>query len=150
MDFGIARAQFEGNLTKTGTLMGTPHYLPPEQPLGKPVDGRSDIYSLGVLFYEMLAGRPPFHDENSVTLIFKHINEPPPPLIEKVPELVPELCDIVHKMMEKLPESRFQNAFEVEEALESLTSILSLPDTVWTQEYSRGSEKYGTIIDPGS
>src|SRR5262249_27789843 len=71
IDFGIARLQYEGNLTKTGTLMGTPHYLPPEQPLGKPVDGRSDIYSLGIMFYEMLAGKPPFHDENSVTLIFK-------------------------------------------------------------------------------
>ena len=71
MDFGIARVQFEGNLTKTGTLMGTPHYLPPEQPLGRPVDGRSDIYSLGIMFYEMLAGSPPFHDENSVTLNFQ-------------------------------------------------------------------------------
>ena len=127
MDFGIARAQFEGNLTKTGTLMGTPHYLPPEQPLGKPVDGRSDIYSLGILFYEMLAGRPPFHDESSVTLIFKHINEPPPPLIMKVPELVPELCEVVHKMIEKLPENRYQNAMEVEEALNSLSAIYPAP-----------------------
>src|SRR5262245_11037345 len=127
MDFGIARAQFEGNLTKTGTLMGTPHYLPPEQPLGKPVDGRSDIYSLGILFYEMLAGRPPFHDENSVSLIFKHINEPPAPLIEKVPELVPELCAIVHKMIEKLPENRYQNALEVQEALEGMSAIYPFP-----------------------
>lgn len=129
MDFGIARAtaQFEGNLTKTGTLMGTPHYLPPEQPLGKPVDGRSDIYSLGILFYEMLAGRPPFHDESSVSLIFKHINEPPPPLIQKVPELVPELCEVVHKMIEKLPENRYQNASEVEEALNSLSAIYPVP-----------------------
>ena len=75
MDFGVARVQFEGNLTKTGTLMGTPHYLPPELPLGKKVDGRSDIYSLGIMLYEMISGRPPFHDENSVALIFKHINE---------------------------------------------------------------------------
>lgn len=120
MDFGIARLQYEGNLTKTGTLMGTPHYLPPEQPLGKPVDGRSDIYSLGIMFYEMLAGKPPFHDENSVTLIFKHINEPPPQLQELVPELDADLCNVVHTMIEKLPEARYQTAGEVVLALETL------------------------------
>lgn len=127
MDFGIARVQFEGNLTKTGTLMGTPHYLPPEQPLGRPVDGRSDIYSLGIMFYEMLAGRPPFHDENSVTLIFKHINEAPPPLLELNPELAPELCAIVHKMIEKLPENRYQSAAEVVEALDALNEVYPMP-----------------------
>jgi serine/threonine protein kinase len=127
MDFGIARVQFEGNLTKTGTLMGTPHYLPPEQPLGRPVDGRSDIYSLGIMFYEMLAGRPPFHDENSVTLIFKHINEAPPELIELNPELAPELCAVVHKMIEKLPENRHQSAAEVVEALDGLAEVYPMP-----------------------
>ena len=123
MDFGIARVQFEGNLTKTGTLMGTPHYLPPEQPLGRPVDGRSDTYSLGIMFYEMLAGRPPFHDENSVTLIFKHINEAPPPLLDTNPELAPELCSVVHKMIEKLPENRHQTASEVVDALDALSDL---------------------------
>lgn len=129
MDFGIARVQFEGNLTKTGTLMGTPHYLPPEQPLGKPVDGRSDIYSLGILFYEMLAGRPPFHDENSVALIFKHINEPPPPIASMVPELAPELCEIVHRMLQKQPEDRYQSGSEVVEALDHLSGIYPTPAT---------------------
>lgn len=127
MDFGIARVQFEGNLTKTGTLMGTPHYLPPEQPLGRPVDGRSDIYSLGIMFYEMLAGRPPFHDENSVTLIFKHINEAPPDLLELNPELAPELGAVVHKMIEKLPENRYQSAAEVVEALDALNEVYPVP-----------------------
>lgn len=127
MDFGIARVQFEGNLTKTGTLMGTPHYLPPEQPLGKPVDGRSDIYSLGIMFYEMLAGHPPFNDENSVTLIFKHINEAPPPLKDQVPDLAPELCDVVHKMIEKLQENRYQSAAEVVDALDNLAGIYPAP-----------------------
>src|SRR5262245_14236152 len=127
MDFGIARVQLESNLTKTGTLMGTPHYLPPEQPLGKAVDGRSDIYSLGIMFYEMLAGRPPFHDENSVTLIFKHINEPPPPLKDFVPDLAQELCDVVHRMIEKLPESRYQSANEVVEALDAVSGLYPQP-----------------------
>ena len=123
MDFGVARVQFEGGLTKTGTLMGTPHYLPPELPLGKKVDGRSDIYSLGIMLYEMLAGRPPYHDENSVALIFKHINEPPDPLKEVVPELDEGLCKVVHKMIEKAPENRYQTAGEVSDALLEFSAL---------------------------
>ncbi len=142
MDFGIARVQFEGNLTKTGTLMGTPHYLPPEQPLGRPVDGRSDTYSLGIMFYEMLAGRPPFHDENSVTLIFKHINEAPPPLGDANPELAPELCAIVHKMIEKLPENRFQTTAEVVEALDGISDVYPMnTPTAGRQRTSGGTTR---------
>jgi TonB family protein len=112
---------YEANLTKTGTLMGTPHYLAPEQPLGKVVDGRSDIYSLGIVFYEMLAGRPPFHDENSITVIFKHINETPVQLQTLVPDLDPELCKLVHKMIAKEPEQRYQTAGYVADELELLS-----------------------------
>src|SRR5262249_6644059 len=120
MDFGVARVAYEANLTKTGTLMGTPHYLAPEQPLGKVVDGRSDIYSLGIVFYEMLAGRPPFHDENSITVIFKHINETPAQLQTIDPELDPDLCKLVHKMIAKEPEQRYQTAGYVADELELL------------------------------
>ncbi len=123
MDFGIARMAFVGQLTRTGTLMGTPHYLPPEQPLGKPVDGRSDLYSLGIMFYEMLAGKVPFHDDAAIALIYKHINEQPPPLKSVTPELDPQLTAIVHKMIEKLPENRFQSAHDLYEALEALAEI---------------------------
>jgi serine/threonine protein kinase len=123
MDFGIARMAFVGQLTRTGTLMGTPHYLPPEQPLGKPVDGRSDIYSLGIMFYEMLAGRVPFHDDAAIALIYKHINETPPPLTSIAPELAPQLAAIVHKMIEKQQENRFQSAHDLYEALEDLYEI---------------------------
>jgi TonB family protein len=138
MDFGVARVQYEGNLTKTGTLLGTPHYLAPEQPLGKPIDGRSDIYSLGIMFYEMLVGRPPFHDENSITLIFKHINEPPLPLNAQVPDLDPELCFIVHKMIEKAPENRFQTAGEVVESLHKLQDIYPIPTATGGRRTSPG------------
>ena len=123
MDFGIARMAFVGQLTRTGTLMGTPHYLPPEQPLGKTVDGRSDIYSLGIMFYEMLAGRVPFHDEAAIALIYKHINEQPPPLKDLAPELATELTQIVHKMIEKSPDNRHQSAHELYDALESLSTL---------------------------
>lgn len=138
MDFGVARVQYEGNLTKTGTLLGTPHYLAPEQPLGKPIDGRSDIYSLGIMLYEMLAGRPPFHDENSITLIFKHINEPPQPLNALVPELDPELCFIVHKMIEKSPENRYQTASEVADALHKMRDIYPAPVLASSRRTSPG------------
>lgn len=130
MDFGVARVQFEGNLTRTGTLLGTPHYLAPEQPLGKPVDGRSDIYSLGIMFYEMLAGRPPFEDENSISVIFKHINEPPTPLNVWAPDLPAEIYTIVQKMIEKLPKNRYQVAGEVAEALAPLAALYPAPAPV--------------------
>lgn len=168
MDFGIARVQFEGNLTKTGTLMGTPNYLPPEQPLGKRVDGRSDIYSLGIVFYEMLVGRPPFNDENSVSLIFKHINEVPPRLEDLNPDLHPDLCSVVYRMIEKLPESRYQSAMDVVEALDPLVAIyppatpsrrssgsggknteqlLSLArENLQQQKFDRAIEIYGTVL----
>jgi serine/threonine protein kinase len=146
MDFGVARVQFEANLTKTGTLMGTPHYLPPELPLGKRVDGRSDIYSLGILLYEMLCGRPPFHDENSVALIFKHINDAPDPLNEIVPELAPELCMIVHKMIEKLPENRYQTAGEVVDALQDLTSIYPPITTAGRRSTPTGSRNTEKLL----
>ncbi len=144
MDFGIARMAFVGQLTRTGTLMGTPHYLPPEQPLGKTVDGRSDIYSLGIMFYEMLAGRVPFHDDAAIALIYKHINEPPPPLKDLAPELATELTQVVHKMIEKSPENRHQSAHELYDSLESLSTIYptrSTPSRRSTPGIAKDTEK---------
>lgn len=134
MDFGVARVQFEGNLTRTGTILGTPHYLPPEQPLGKPVDGRSDIYSLGIMFYEMLSGRLPFQDDNSISLIFKHINEIPPPIHTIVPDLHPELANLLHKMIEKNPDNRFQHAGEIVDALQGMSGLYPAPTPVPTRK----------------
>ena len=134
MDFGVARVQFEGNLTRTGTILGTPHYLPPEQPLGKPVDGRSDIYSLGIMFYEMLSGRLPFQDDNSISLIFKHINEVPPPIHTIVPDLHPELAKLLHKMIEKNPDNRFQHAGEIADALQGMSGLYPAPTPVPTRK----------------
>ncbi|MCI0448044.1 serine/threonine protein kinase, partial [bacterium] len=130
MDFGVARIQVEGNLTKTGTVLGTPHYLPPEQPLGKPVDARSDIYSLGIMFYEMLSGQLPFHDENAVAVLFKHINEPPQPLNTIVSDINPDLAALVHRMIEKDPPKRPQSAGEVAEVLHALSAIYPPPTPI--------------------
>jgi TonB family protein len=138
MDFGVARVQVEGNLTKTGTVLGTPHYLPPEQPLGKPVDARSDIYSLGIMFYEMLSGQLPFHDENAVAVLFKHINEPPQPLPTLVPDLNPDLVALVHRMIEKDPTKRPQSAGEVAEVLHALAGIYPPPTPIAVRKSTPG------------
>jgi TonB family protein len=138
MDFGVARVQFEGNLTKTGTVLGTPHYLPPEQPLGKPTDARSDIYSLGIMFYEMLAGKLPFTDENAVAVLFKHINEPAEPLSATLPDIHPELEALVHKMIAKDAKDRPQSAGEVVEALQMLSSIYPAPTPVAVKKSTPG------------
>src|SRR4051812_10096959 len=79
-DFGIARAaNTQENLTQTGAVMGTATYFSPEQAQGLPVDPRSDVYSLGVVLYEMVTGQPPFSGDNPVTVAYKHVREEPPP-----------------------------------------------------------------------
>lgn len=116
-DFGIAKAKFASKMTATGTLIGTPHYMSPEQLKGQAVDGRSDIYSLGIMFYEMLTGRVPFEGEDTYSIGLKHIQEPPvPPLTlnNKIPRPV---NNVILSMLAKTGDARFQSAEEVAEAL---------------------------------
>src|SRR5262249_297295 len=108
------------------------------------VDGRSDIYSLGIMFFEMLAGKVPFHDDAPIALVYKHINEPAPLLRELAPELAPELCDIVHRMIEKQPEKRYQLAGEVVEALDGLAAIYPPRTTPSTGRKSSGEGAQNT------
>src|SRR5204863_3181074 len=77
MDFGIARATSSESLTQTATVLGTATYFSPEQAQGEPVDARSDVYSLGIVLYEMLTGRPPFNGDSAVTVAYKHVREQP-------------------------------------------------------------------------
>ncbi|HEV8510308.1 MAG TPA: serine/threonine-protein kinase [Gemmatimonadales bacterium] len=121
-DFGIAKAASGGKLTGTGMSIGTPHYMSPEQAKAQPLDGRSDIYSLGVVAYQSLTGGVPFDGEDSFSIGYKHIMEeiPAPPLdnLEKR-----QLFEIVKKMMAKLPEQRFQSGEELIGVLESGRSM---------------------------
>ena len=87
-DFGIARALGEAKMTRTGEVMGTAQYLPPEAALGHHVDGQADLYSLAVVAYEALTGRRPFQADSAVTLAMKHVNEPPPPLSTNTPAAI--------------------------------------------------------------
>ncbi|MEZ5177302.1 MAG: Stk1 family PASTA domain-containing Ser/Thr kinase [Acidimicrobiales bacterium] len=115
-DFGIARAMTsssEENLTQTGSVMGTATYFSPEQAQGKPVDPRSDLYSLGVVLYEMASGRPPFSADSPVAIAYKHVQEPLPPLHEKVPGVPRGYEAVTNKALAKDPDRRYQDAAEL-------------------------------------
>src|SRR6267143_600095 len=116
-DFGIAKAATGGKLTGTGMAIGTPHYMSPEQARAQALDGRSDIYSLGVVAYQCLTGSVPFDGEDSFSIGYKHIMEevPLPPLETHDKRT---LFEIVRKMMAKVPDQRFQNADELVAVLE--------------------------------
>jgi serine/threonine protein kinase len=117
-DFGIAKALYEtSQLTRTGTSIGTPDYMAPEQIEGKPVDGRTDIYSLGIVLYELLSGRVPFRASTPVALLYKQINDPPPPLRSLNVEVPSWLEAVLDKALAKRPQDRFQQASEFAQAL---------------------------------
>jgi outer membrane protein assembly factor BamB/predicted Ser/Thr protein kinase len=109
VDFGVAWWDEAPSLTTTGTIVGTPLYMSPEQLLGKTLDGRSDLYSLGIIFYEMLAGRPPFGGEaaNTPAVIQQQLYLPPPPLLELAPATPQTVSDAIEKVLNKMPEERF-------------------------------------------
>lgn len=106
-DFGIAKVQEAQNLTATGTAIGTPHYMSPEQFHNKAVTGASDQYSLGVVLYEMLSGKKPFDGGTYAEIITQHLFEAPPDITTIVPDLPPHVNDVVKKMMAKDPNDRF-------------------------------------------
>jgi serine/threonine protein kinase len=126
LDFGIAKVPLEGGsqpLTQIGTIFGTPHYMSPEQGQGQTVDVRSDLYSLGVIAYEMLAGKLPFDADDLVVLIARHITEAPPPLPQAIPESVRAL---VAELLEKLPERRLQSAAQLVARIDRLLADPSI------------------------
>ncbi len=117
-DFGIAKAATGGKLTGTGMSIGTPHYMSPEQARAQPLDGRSDVYSLGVVAYQCLTGHVPFDGEDSFSIGYKHIMEelPLPPL-ESYDQRT--LFEVIKKMMAKASDDRFQTAEDLVQALEA-------------------------------
>jgi serine/threonine-protein kinase len=113
-DFGIARAaNTEENLTQTGAVMGTATYFSPEQAQGASVDARSDIYSLGVVLYELVTGRPPFSGDNPVTIAYKHVREDPVPPRSRNPGVPVAFENIIMQAMAKDPDDRYQTAEEL-------------------------------------
>ncbi|CAG0935067.1 eukaryotic-like serine/threonine-protein kinase [Thermoflexales bacterium] len=129
MDFGLAKMMTStSNITASGTGVGTPDYMSPEQAQGMPVDQRADIYSLGVVVYQMLTGDVPFHAETPMAVMLKQIVEPPPPLRLKNPDISPEIEQVALKALAKAREGRYTHALEFAEAYEfALDSAATLP-----------------------
>ena len=124
MDFGIARVSEmqagASGLTTAGTVMGTPDYIPPEQAQGNPADFRSDIYSLGVVLFEIFTGAMPFSGDTVMAVVLGHIQKPPPPPRTLNPKLPPELEAIILRCLEKQPDRRYQSVGEI---LKDLTEV---------------------------
>jgi eukaryotic-like serine/threonine-protein kinase len=115
IDFGLSKdAALALDVTDTGTIFGTPHYMSPEQGHGEPLDVRSDLYSLGVILYEMLCGAKPFRAENPMAIVYKHRKEPVPQLPEQFHAVQP----VLERLLAKLPEERFADAASAADALE--------------------------------
>jgi serine/threonine-protein kinase len=130
-DFGIARLTDDtgvgGTATKTGTTVGTPQYMSPEQVASSKVDGRSDLYSAGIMFYELVAGEPPFtanESDGPFTLMAKHVQAPPKPPSLHRPGLDPGLEEAILKSISKRPEDRFQTGQEFDDVISRLADRL--------------------------
>src|SRR5882762_891758 len=154
-DFGIAKAASGGKLTGTGMSIGTPHYMSPEQARAQGLDGRSDIYSLGVVAYQSLTGRVPFDGDDSFSIGYKHIMEeiPTPPLETYDQRTV---FEITRKMMAKSPDERFQSADDLVTALEAggglagvrmaSAATTPLPRIAATEEHHKRSVAAGIAL----
>jgi len=122
-DFGTAKILQFGSVQQTAHVMGTPSYMSPEQVKGRPVDGRSDIFSLGVMLYEMLTGEKPFPGQSITTVIYKIVNEDPVPPRQINPSIHPGLNDIVLRALAKEPEDRYQSCREMLEDLRNYRAL---------------------------
>jgi eukaryotic-like serine/threonine-protein kinase len=116
LDFGLARLGVS-EMTRTGTVMGTPNYMSPEQVRAEDVDGRSDLFSVGAVLYELLSGRKPFDAESMHAILFEVLERDPHPLPGVAPEVPPLLLPIVDKALAKQPERRYQSAIEMRDAI---------------------------------
>lgn len=141
LDFGIARPiESETKLTKTGMSIGTPNYISPEQARGDKVDGRSDIYSLGVVLYELLTGKVPYHSENTLGVVIKHIQEPIPQLTGKLKKYQ----HLLNKMMHKDKAHRVRSERELNEIIKSLLNYDPLSKEPYQKDKKSSSKGDGS------
>jgi len=121
IDFGLARTLDGARSTRTGVLRGSPYYMSPEQALGEELDARSDLYSLGVIYQEMLTGKKPFTGGTAMEVLQQHVNSPPP----RLPLSLSRHASILSRLLAKRREDRFNTAGEVIEAIAALRQSLS-------------------------
>lgn len=164
-DFGIAKAVSASTIIGgNNKVMGSVHYFSPEQARGAYVDERSDIYSLGIVLYEMLTGKVPFDGENPISIALMHINDPMPSVTAEVPGLPPQLEKIIMKATDKYQTNRYRTADEIIEALDNIDFItkvmgnraFTIPDDLYSdvddskevglRERERGSERTGERV----
>ncbi|MGB3635775.1 MAG: Stk1 family PASTA domain-containing Ser/Thr kinase [Rubrobacteraceae bacterium] len=135
-DFGIARAASSSTMTKTGSILGTAHYLSPEQAMGEPVRPQSDLYSLGVVLYEMLTGKLPYDAETPIGIAMKHVNGEMRPPIEVDPSIPAGINAVVMRLLARNPEDRYADAAALTADLERVSAGLE-PEGAGTQEMTR-------------
>ena len=139
-DFGIAKMvdrKEDVELTGTGVGIGTPEYMAPEQGLGSQIDGRADIYALGIVFYEMLTGRTPYQADTPMAVMYKQISEPLPSPSGFAPGLPEFVEKILYKALAKKPEDRYQSMGDFAKALEGLAHRQEQPAPEWQSEPTR-------------
>ena len=132
IDFGIARssAEVRPGLTLTGTVLGSSDYIAPEQAQGRSVEERTDVYSLAIVLYEMLTGELPFPGENFVAVAMRHINETPPSIVERRPDVPPRLAALMQRSLAKDPEKRPMMSEVVQELERCLQELPAEVDTL--------------------
>ncbi len=131
MDFGIARIEGSHQITKSGVMIGTLHYMSPEQIRGEKLDGRTDVFSAGCILYELLTGSRPFSGESATSILYNIVHESPEPILDKNHEVPQEVQEVVDRALAKRPEDRFQTAGEMAKELEKILSVYrkTLPRT---------------------
>ena len=144
-DFGIAMAMNSTQLTQTNSVMGSVHYLPPEQASGKGATPQSDIYSIGILFYELLTGKLPFKGDNAVEIALKHLKENIPGVREENPDIPQSVENIIIKATAKNPKNRYADAREMHEDLLTCLSPSRLNEPKITLKYTEVSDDTRTI-----
>jgi serine/threonine protein kinase/predicted ATPase len=135
IDFGVAKMKLSSpgpNITQAGTICGTPAYMSPEQIMGEELDGRSDVYGLGCVIFEMLTGEVPFEEEKAMDVVVAHLRRPPPPLDSIVSGISPAMVELVRRTLDKRPEKRPRDAAELARLLAAVLET-SVDETKTTE-----------------